>query len=147
MKTSKTGIALIKHFESFRPSPYLCDGGKWTIGWGHTKGVTKDTKPITMAEGEALLAEDLVEFEDAVTDALVVPVTQGQFDALVAFSFNVGAGAFRKSTLLKKLNAGDAVGAAAEFLRWNKAKGRIMRGLVKRREAEMNMFLGMEITL
>ena len=147
MKTSKTGIALIKHFESFRPSPYLCDGGKWTIGWGHTKGVTKDTKPITMAEGEVLLAEDMVEFEDAVTDALVVPVTQGQFDALVAFSFNVGAGAFRKSTLLKKLNAGDAVGAAAEFLRWNKAKGRIMRGLVKRREAEMNMFLGMEITL
>lgn len=147
MKTSPAGIALIKHFESFRPSPYLCDGGKWTIGWGHTKGVTKDTKPITMAEGEALLAEDLVEFEDAVTDALVVPVTQGQFDALVAFSFNVGAGAFRKSTLLKKLNAGDAVGAAAEFLRWNKAKGRIMRGLVKRREAEMNMFLGMEITL
>ena len=155
MKTSRAGIDLIKHFESFRPSPYLCDGGKWTIGWGHTKGVTKDTKPITMAEGEALLAEDLVEFEDAVTDLVVVPLEQHQFDALVSFCFNVGADidadaiaeGLGDSTLLKKLNAGDAVGAAAEFLRWNKAKGRIMRGLVKRREAEMNMFLGMEITL
>ena len=143
MKTSRAGIDLIKHFESFRPSPYLCDGGKWTIGWGHTKGVTKDTKPITMAEGEALLAEDLVEFEDAVTDLVVVPLEQHQFDALVAFSFNVGAGAFRKSTLLKKLNAGDAVGAAAEFLRWNKAKGRVLGGLVRRRKAERDMFLGL----
>lgn len=147
MKTSRAGIDLIKQFESFLSEPYLCPGGVWTIGYGHTKGVTKGSKPITPTDAEEILRQDIAEFEDAVTDALVVPVTQGQFDALVAFSFNVGAGAFRKSTLLKKLNAGDAVGAAAEFLRWNKAKGRIMRGLVKRREAEMNMFLGMEITL
>ena len=143
MKTSRAGIDLIKQFESFSSEPYLCPGNVWTNGYGHTKGVTKTTKPITPTDGEALLAEDLVEFEDAVTDALVVPVTQGQFDALVAFSFNVGAGAFRKSTLLKKLNAGDAVGAAAEFLRWNKAKGRVLGGLVRRRKAERDMFLGL----
>lgn len=151
MKTSKTGIALIKHFESFRPSPYLCDGGKWTIGWGHTKGVTKDTKAITLAEGEVLLAEDLIEFEDAVTDLVVVPLDQHQFDALVSFAFNVGpdidadtiAEGLGDSTLLKLVNAGDTKGAADQFLRWNKAKGRVLGGLVRRRKAERDMFLGL----
>ena len=150
MKTSAAGKALIKHFESFSSVPYLCPGNVWTIGWGHTKGVTKDTKPITMAEGEILLAEDLAEFEDAVTDLVVVPITQGQFDALVSFAFNVGqdidadtiAEGLGDSTLLKMLNAGNTAGAAKQFLRWNKAKGRVLAGLTRRRAAERAMFEG-----
>ena len=146
MNPSQACVDLVKSFEGFSATAYTCAGGKVTIGYGSTDGVTlADT--VTEEEAEAMLLRDLEKASDAIDDYVDVPLTQGQFDALVAFSFNVGAGAFRKSTLLKKLNAGDAVGAAAEFLRWNKAKGRIMRGLVKRRKAEMNMFLGMEITL
>jgi lysozyme len=142
MKTSPAGVAVIKHFESFRSVRYICSGGRWTIGWGHTKGVTEHTKPITMAEGEMLLREDLAEFEDAVTDMVVVPLDQGQFDALVSFSFNLGAGALRNSTLLKMLNQGNTAGAANQFQRWTKAKGRVLNGLVKRRAAEAAMFRG-----
>lgn len=155
MKTSATGIHLIKHFESFRSVRYLCAGGKWTIGWGHTKGVTENTKPITIAEGDALLAEDLEEFEDAVSYLVKVPLLQCQFDALVSFAFNVGpdidadtiAEGLGDSTLLKKLNAGNYIGAADEFPKWNKAKGKVLAGLVKRRAAERAMFLGITVTL
>lgn len=150
MKTSVTGKSLIKHFESFRSKPYICSGGKWTIGWGHTKGVTKRTKPITMLQGDILLSADLKEFEDAVNSLVKVPLLQREFDALVSFAFNVGpdidadtiAEGLGDSTLLKKLNAGDKKGAAAQFLRWNKAGGRVLAGLTRRRRAESNMFLG-----
>ncbi len=155
MKTSPAGIHLIKHFESFRSKPYLCSGNKWTIGWGHTKGVTKDTKPITWDEGEELLVEDLAEFEAGVNSLVKVPLLQCEFDALVSFAFNVGTDidddilpeGLGDSTLLKKLNAGDVIGAADEFLKWNKAKGVVLNGLVKRRAAERAMFLGIEVKL
>lgn len=153
MKTSSIGVHLIKMFESFRSVPYVCDGGKWTNGWGHTKGVTKDTKPVTMAQGDANLAADLKEFEDAVNSLVKVPLLQCQFDSLVSFAFNVGqdidedtiAEGLGDSTLLKKLNAGDYKGAADQFLRWNKAGGKVLRGLEKRRAAERSMFLGLPI--
>ncbi len=155
MKTSVTGIRLIKHFESFRSVPYICDGGRWTNGWGHTCGVTKDTKPITMAEGNANLAEDLEQFEHDVESLVKVPLLQCQFDALVSFAYNVGsdididtiAEGLGDSTLLKKLNAGNYVGAADEFPKWNKAKGKVLNGLVKRRAAERAMFLGIKVVL
>lgn len=155
MKTSPTGIHLIKHFESFRSVRYMCDGGKWTIGWGHTKGVTEKTKPITIAEGDALIADDLVEFEAAVNSLVKVPLLQCQFDALVSFAFNVGqdidedtiAEGLGDSTLLKKLNAGNYIGAADEFPKWNKAKGKVLAGLVNRRAAERAMFLGITVAI
>lgn len=145
MKTSSIGVYLIKMFESFRSDPYICEGGKWTNGWGHTKGVTKDSKPVTISQGEANLAADLKEFEDAVNSLVKVPLLQCQFDALVSFAFNLGANALAGSTLLKNLNAGDYKGAADQFLRWNKAGGKVLRGLEKRRAAERSMFLGLPI--
>ena len=147
MKTSSIGVYLIKMFESFRSDPYICEGGKWTNGWGHTKGVTKDSKPVTISQGEANLAADLKEFEDAVNSLVKVPLLQCQFDALVSFAFNLGANALAGSTLLKNLNAGDYKGAADQFLRWNKAGGKVLRGLEKRRAAERSMFLGLPIAL
>ena len=145
MKTSSIGVHLIKMFESFRSDPYLCEGGRWTNGWGHTKGVTKDSKPGTISQGEANLAADLKEFEDAVNLLVKVPLLQCQFDALVSFAFNLGANALASSTLLKNLNAGDYKSAADQFLRWNKAGGKVLRGLEKRRAAERSMFLGLPI--
>ena len=159
MKTSQSGIQLIKHFESFRTVRYLCDGGKWTIGWGHTKGVTEDTGPITMLDGDILLSIDLKEFEDAVNALVKVPLLQGEFDALVSFAFNVGqdideddiAEGLGDSTLLKKLNAGDKKGAAAEITKWNKVtkngKKVVSNGLTHRRNAEWALFLGNKVTL
>lgn len=145
MRTSTAGIHLIKHFESFRSVRYLCAGGKWTIGWGHTKGVTEHTPAITVPQGDDLLVEDLAQFEEDVESWVKVDLLQCQFDALVSFIFNLGANAFSKSTLLKKLNAGDTMGAADEFLRWNKAKDKVLAGLVKRREAERALFLGITV--
>lgn len=140
MKTSKAGIDLIKRFEGLELSAYQCSADVWTIGYGHTRGVSPgDT--VTEAEAEALLVEDLAEFEKCVNGAVQTPITQGQFDALVSFAFNVGCAAFRKSTLLRELNDGNDMSAAQQFTRWNKAGGKVLSGLTKRRMAEMEMFL------
>lgn len=141
MKTSSDGIELVKLSEGFRALPYLCPGGKPTIGYGHTAGVTMAHQPITEGQGEALLRDDLAAFEAGVARLVKVPLTQGQFDALVSFSFNVGLGALRRSTLLYKLNLGLYDQAAEQFLRWNKASGKPLRGLTLRRQSERNMFL------
>ncbi|MCJ2030709.1 lysozyme [Methylobacterium sp. J-043] len=95
---------------------------------------------ITQAEADDILARDLVRFEDAVARLVRVPVTQNQFDALVSFAFNLGEGNLGSSTLLKKLNAGDYDGAADQFARWNKAKGKVLTGLTRRRAAEADLF-------
>jgi lysozyme len=142
MHTSKAGIDLIKQFESFSPKPYLCPANVWTIGYGHTRGVTENTKQITEPEACDLLKEDLFVFESQVNGVVDVPLKQHQFDALVSFVFNVGAGAFSTSTMLKMINAGNMAGAANQFLRWTKAGGRVLNGLVKRRAAERAMFVG-----
>lgn len=133
-------VSLIKEFEGLYLEAYLCPAKKWTIGYGHTKTVKPGMK-ITEAGADALLRHDLAWCEDAVNDNVKVPLTQNQYDALVSFIFNVGAGAFKRSTLLRKLNAGDYAGAANEFPRWNKGGGRVLRGLVRRREAERKLFL------
>lgn len=115
-------------------------GDPWTIGVGHTGGV-QPGDVITHEEAMAFLADDVQSAEKCVTRCVKVAITQAQFDALVSFVFNVGCGAFSGSTLLKKLNAEDEEGAANEFLKWDKAGGRVMAGLAKRREAEREMFL------
>lgn len=140
MKTSATGIELIKKYEGCVLTTYKCPSGVLTIGYGHTKNV-KQGMTITKAQAEEYLKSDLVVYETAVNNYVKVPISQNQFDALVSFSFNCGTGALKTSTLLEKLNAKDYNGAAKEFLRWNKSRGKVLNGLVKRRTEEMTLFL------
>ena len=133
-------VALIQQYEGLRLTPYCCSGGRWTIGYGHTKGIHPLTPEITPETATALLMDDLRDTAAGVEGVLRVPVTQNQFDALVSFAFNCGVDALAKSTLLRKLNAGDAAGAGREFSRWTKAKGLELAGLVRRRAAERVLF-------
>lgn len=143
MKISSNGLDLIKHFEGFEPKAYVCPAGKLTIGYGSTGTHVSRGQTITETEATALLAKDVVRFENAV-NKLGVALTQNQFDALVAFVYNVGPGNFAPSTLVKKLKAGDMAGAAAQFGVWNKARVNdvltVLKGLTTRRAAEAALF-------
>lgn len=145
MQTSEKGIAVIKQFEGCKLTAYQDSVGVWTIGYGWTQPV--DGKPIRAGmtikqeTAERLLKTGLVSYESDVSRLVKVGVTQGQFDALVSFTYNLGARSLSTSTLLRKLNAGDYAGAADEFLRWNKAGGKVLNGLTRRREAERALFL------
>lgn len=141
MRTSKAGIDLIKRFEGLRLHAYICAAGVLTIGYGHTKGVLRGQQ-ITEQQAEDLLREDLRHFEEAVERLVLVHLEQHEFDALVSFAFNVGEGALAKSTLLRKLNAGDKQDAAHEFGQWVKAGKVTLSGLVRRRKAERALFEG-----
>jgi lysozyme len=132
-------IDLITRFEGFRPEIYKDDAGVDTIGWGHTRSAVMPIR-ITEEEGRELLRQDLEYFVDAVLDLVEVPVNQNQFAALVSFAYNLGEGNLRGSTLLKKLNAGDFAGASEEFMKWDSAGGRKLRGLTRRRGAEEQLF-------
>lgn len=139
--TSERGKAKIKSHEGLRLKAYpdpATGGEPWTIGYGHTGGV-KPGDVITQEQADRFLASDLLRFERAVSKLAPV-TTQGQFDALVSFAYNLGEGNLASSTLLKKHNAGDYVGAAMEFGRWNKANGKVMAGLSRRREEEAEMY-------
>jgi len=146
MKIGKQGLDLIKSFEGLQLGAYKCPAGVWTIGYGSTKGVSKGMR-ITEAGAEHLLKEDLMWVEDVVNSAVKVPMSQAQYDALCCFVYNIGGGAFKSSTLLRKLNRGDYEGAANEFRRWNKAKGIVLPGLVRRRAAEEALFTQHSLTL
>jgi GH24 family phage-related lysozyme (muramidase) len=137
---NKAGLALIKAYEGFRSAPYQDSAGVWTIGFGSTKGVTKDTPPISMYDGELLLDRDLKDAEQAVENLIKVPLTDNQFAALVSLVYNCGQAPLLK-TLGTKLNKGDYLGAAHEFSRWNRAGGIILKGLTRRREDERKLFL------
>ncbi|HDT2136503.1 TPA: lysozyme [Enterobacter roggenkampii] len=145
MQTSDKGIALIKEFEGCKLTAYQDSVGVWTIGYGWTQPV--DGKPIragmtiNQETAERLLKTGLVSYESDVSRLVKVGLTQGQFDALVSFTYNLGARSLSTSTLLRKLNAGDYAGAADEFLHWNKAGGKVLNGLTRRREAERALFL------
>lgn len=131
----------IKHWEQLRLEAYLpTPNDVWTIGWGHTGTAQKGMK-ITEEEAERLLRADLEWVEVSINKNVEVPLTQLQYDALASFIFNVGAYAFSRSTLLELLNASDYVGAADQLLRWNKQKGKVLKGLTRRREDEREMFL------
>lgn len=145
MNTSQTGINLIKGFEGKRLTAYDDGVGVWTIGYGTIKypnGVrVKKGDTCTDAQAESYLKNDLVKFESAINRLVKVPLNQNQFDALASFTYNLGETNLSKSTLLKKLNAKDYLGAADQFLVWNRAGGKVLNGLVRRREAERNLFL------
>lgn len=143
LSTSQVGINLIKEFEGFRSNAYpdpATGGAPWTIGYGTTKGVKKGMT-VTQAQAEQLLRDDVKVFEEAVRKAVKVPLTQNQFDALVSFTYNVGPGNMTTSTLIKLINLKEYKSAAEQFLRWNKAAGKVMAGLTRRREAERKLFL------
>jgi len=137
--TGKKGIELIKSFEGCKLTAYKCPAGVWTIGYGHTLGVTSG-QSITQAQAETFLKVDLASFEKSINSYVKVSIHQNQFDALVSFSYNCGSTALKNSTLLKKLNAGDYSGATAEFAKWNKAGGKELAGLTRRRAAETALF-------
>lgn len=140
-RISDAGLQLIRESEGLRTRAYPDSVGVWTIGFGHTRGVDEFD---VCDEGQAVawLHEDVAASEAAVRAAIDVPLTQGQFDALVDFVFNLGAGALAGSTLRRKLNAGDYAGAAAEFARWCHAGDRVLPGLVTRRAKERALFTG-----
>ena len=146
MNISAKGMALIKEFEGYHTRlpngdcvAYLCPAKVLTIGFGCTEGV-KHGMIWTKAQAEAALRKELAKHEAAVARLVTVDINQNQRDALISFSYNVGSGALSKSTLLKKLNKGDYAGAQAEFLKWNKAAGKQLRGLSIRRAKEAALF-------
>ena len=143
---SRAGANLVKHFESCghkagpdRYASYRCPAGVPTIGWGTTAGV-KMNMVWSLAQCDAAFLHDMRKFESEVKRLVKVPLTQWQYDALVSFCYNCGAGNLQKSTLLKKVNAGDFDGAALEFHKWCKAKGKKLDGLVRRRASEALLF-------
>lgn len=141
MQIGEKGLDLIRKYEGLRLVAYVCPGGKLTIGYGHTGPDVKSGQKIDVERANELLIKDVQRFEVAVNELVTVPMTQGMLDALISFSFNLGAGSLKSSTLLKKLNADDLDGAANEFLKWNKAKGNVLAGLTERRKSERELFL------
>jgi lysozyme len=165
MKTNDDGIELIKHFESLHDGDLTLIGiqpkkdpiGIWTIAYGHAlidpvtkrflKGdadkaaAYKVMTDLTLQQAEDLLQSDLITFEKHVDSYVKVPLTENQFSALVSFTFNVGSGNLKSSTLLRLLNTGMYDLASKEFIRWNKGEGKVLRGLTLRREAEAKLFL------
>jgi lysozyme len=137
---SKEAIDLIKSFEGLRLKAYICPGGVWTIGYGHTGGV-KAGQTVTREHAEAMLIADLVRYQEGVDAAIRVPLNDNEYGALVSFCYNVGYGALAKSTLAKLLNGGDRKGAAAQFMRWTRGGGKVLPGLTRRRRAEQALFL------
>lgn len=147
MHLSQEGLRLIKSFEGYHKrlqngdcAAYLCPANVPTIGYGCTEGV-QIGMVWTEAKAEAELMKELAKHEAAVTTLVKVELNQNEFDALVSFSYNCGVGALQKSTLLKRLNRGDRVGAAREFEKWTRGGGRVLKGLVARREREAALFL------
>lgn len=141
MRTSQNGINLIKKFEGCKLRAYQDSVGVWTIGYGSTKDIKKGMR-ITEHMAEDFLTQDLEEAEQAVRNLIHVPLGQNEFDALVSFTFNLGAGNLAESTLRNKLNGQDRKGAADEFPKWVHAGGKKLTGLVRRRNAERALFLG-----
>lgn len=144
MTPSERCYDLIKEFEGCRLTAYpdpATGGDPWTIGVGHTGPEVKSGMTISQSIADAYLVKDAEHAADTIKRAVTVPLKQQQFDALVSFVFNVGSGNFLKSTLLRKLNAGDYLGASLQLLKWSKAAGKEMPGLVRRRAAEQSLFL------
>ena len=139
MKTGEAGIKLIKGFEGLRLHPYQpVPGDKWTIGYGHTVGVSRG-QFITVEEAHEFLRQDLRVYESCVSKYVKVALNQNQFDALVSFVFNVGCDAFYRSTMLRMLNL-KQYWVCCQFMRWNKFRGKELKGLTRRRKSEADLF-------
>lgn len=144
---TQAGLDLIKRWESFSPVPYLCPANVWTIGYGCTRDlagnpVTPRTLQVTRDEAETMLSREVSHFSVAVNRLFPVELTDGQFDALVSFAFNLGSGALQASTLRRKALRGDLDGAGEEFPKWIWAGGRKLAGLLNRRLAEQKLWVG-----
>ena len=139
MNIGQKGIELIKHFEGCELNAYKCPAGVWTIGYGHIKGVSEGMS-ITQEQAEQMLLDELKEYENYINELVTVNLSQNQFDALVSWVYNLGPANLQSSTLLKVLNSGDYSGVPAQIERWNKAGGKVLEGLIRRREAESALF-------
>lgn len=140
-RINHAGLALIKTYEGFSAKAYRCPAGYWTIGYGH-RIATHETFPenISKAEAEALLLRDVQVAEKAVRKGITIVLNENQFSALVSFVYNIGSGAFMRSTLRKQVNAGNHSAIPRELLRWVWSNGRKLPGLVKRRDAEGKLY-------
>lgn len=138
-RVNAEGVALIKQWEGLRLEAYQCDADVWTIGYGHTASAYEGMK-ITLEQAERLLDQDLEIFENAVSRAVTADISDNQFAALVSWTYNVGVRAMQKSTLVRKLNAGDHGAVPGELARWNKVGGKINKGLSNRRAAEAGLW-------
>ena len=139
MNISQEGISLIKKFEGCELEAYQCAAGVWTLGYGSTKDV-KEGDTLTQKEADNLLLHEMQEYEGYIKELIKVPLKQNQFDALVSWVFNLGPANLKASTMLKFLNAGDYHLIPSQIKRWNKANGKVLEGLIRRREAEALMF-------
>lgn len=145
-KTNQAGLTLIKSFEGFVPHPYQDPIGVWTIGYGSifgldNKRVTADHPTITEEQAVDLLVRDMTRAEQSVERNIKVPLSDNQFAALVSFVYNLGGGALQRSTLRMKLNREEYFSAADEFPKWCRANGKVLKGLVRRRNEERQLFL------
>lgn len=152
MKISENGLKLIQEFESFEPTPYLDSARVWTIGYGSTyypngKPVTGRDKPITREYAETIQRNVISkDFEPVINELLKKEIekgfiTQNMFDALLSLTYNIGVNGFKKSSVLRWLKQGDKENASNAFLLWNKAGGKVLKGLVNRRKKERELFL------
>jgi lysozyme len=143
MNISQEGLSLIKKFEGCELEAYKCAAGVLTIGYGSTKGV-KEGDTITQEEADKLLLHEMNEYEGYINDAVTVDLKQNQFDALVSWVFNLGPANLKASTMLKVLNNKEYDDVPTQIKRWNKAGGKVLQGLIRRREAEALLFEGKE---
>ena len=143
MNIGQKGIDLIKHFEGCELNAYKCPAGVWTIGYGHIKGVSEGMS-ITQEQAEQMLLDELKEYENYINELVTVNLSQNQFDALVSWVYNLGPVNLTASTMLKVLNSGEYEDVPAQMKRWNKAGGKVLEGLIRRREAEACLFVGKE---
>lgn len=141
LKATQSALDLIKSSEKYEPESYLCPAGKITIGYGHVILPDEKFTLLTEPEANALLLKDCAIAENCINKFVTIKLNQCQFDALVSLVFNIGVTRFKNSTILKKLNQGDIIGAANEFGRWIYVAGVILNGLVTRREKEKQLFL------
>jgi lysozyme len=139
MKASQHCIDMIKHFEGLKLEAYQCVGDVWSVGYGHTKGVIEGDK-ITQDQADQWLLSDLHMVETHMQRMIKVTLNQHQWDALVSWCFNLGCGSLRRSTMLLVINANDLEGVTKELIRWNKANGKVSKGLERRRKAEAHLF-------
>lgn len=142
MKTSSQGLALIEQFEGFVTTPYRCPAGWWTIGYGHVIREAEQERLVQVDRSTAreLLQQDVRVVEQAIARLIHVPLTQPQFDALVSFTFNLGAGALQRSSFRRKINRGEHEEVPRELMRWVWGGGRKLPGLVRRRAAEGRLY-------
>ena len=145
MKASKKCLEMLAHHEGIRQKPYKCPAGLWTIGVGHLIGDGKSlpdscNRTFSLEEVYAILAKDVIRFERGVERLITIPLTQNQMDAIISFTFNLGIGCLQRSSVRQKLNRGDKEGAIESLLKYNKASGKVLKGLDNRRKDEAALF-------